>query len=92
MAGKESVQDKICAYLQDKIPTAQNITLSDFVQTAGGWSHEIYIFNAHWQENGRPVQRGLAQRTYCIILLYCRLTPPPSDCGSALAHPAQLIP
>ena len=62
MPAEQSVQDKIRAYLQDKLPAARNLTLSDFVQTAGGWSHEIYVFYANWQEDGRKVTRGLCLR------------------------------
>ena len=56
------MQDKIRGYLQGKLPTARNLTLSDFVQTAGGWSHEIYIFYAAWQEDHREMKRGFCLR------------------------------
>ena len=62
MADTVSIADKICGYLQTKMPAAENMRLSDLVHTAGGWSHEIYLFNAHWQENGQPVQRPLCLR------------------------------
>lgn len=57
-----SVQHVIREYLQSKLPAAQNLTLVDFVQTAGGWSHEIYIFDATWQENHHEVKRGFCLR------------------------------
>lgn len=57
-----SVEEKICGYLQKKIPAAKNMSLTDFTHTAGGWSHEIYLFTAHWQENGQSVQRPLCLR------------------------------
>jgi aminoglycoside phosphotransferase (APT) family kinase protein len=38
------------------------LALSDFVQTAGGWSHEIYIFYATWREDNREVKRGFCLR------------------------------
>ena len=62
MADTASVQDKICGYLHSKIPAAENISLTDFTHTAGGWSHEIYLFTAHWQENGQSVERPLCLR------------------------------
>src|SRR5712692_5041892 len=62
MPAEQSVQDKVRAYLQGKLPAARNLTLSDFVQTAGGWSHEIYVFYANWQEDSRNVTRGLCLR------------------------------
>jgi aminoglycoside phosphotransferase (APT) family kinase protein len=57
-----ATQEKILAYLQSKLPRARNLTLSQFTQTAGGWSHEIYIFYAQWQEDGKEVTRGLCLR------------------------------
>lgn len=62
MATEPSTQEKIRGYLQSKLPEARNLMLSDFVQTAGGWSHEIYIFYATWQENGREVRQGFCLR------------------------------
>src|SRR5216684_1388991 len=62
MPAEQSVQDKVRGYLQSKLPAARNLTLSDFVQTAGGWSHEIYVFYANWQEDSRNVTRGLCLR------------------------------
>ena len=57
-----STQEKILAYLQGKVPRARNLTFTQFTQTAGGWSHEIYTFYAHWQEDGQEVTRGLCVR------------------------------
>ncbi|MBI3302643.1 MAG: phosphotransferase family protein [Deltaproteobacteria bacterium] len=62
MPAEQSVQEKIRAYLQGKLPATRNLTLSDFVQTAGGWSHEIHVFYANWQEDGRDVKRGFCLR------------------------------
>ena len=62
MPAGQPVQERVRAYIQSKLPAARNLTLSDFVQTAGGWSHEIYVFSANWQEDGRAVQRGLCLR------------------------------
>ena len=55
----ESTQDKILAYLQSKLLQAKDLTLTQFIQTAGGRSHEIYMFYAQWQEDGQKVLRGL---------------------------------
>jgi len=62
MPAGQSVQEKVRGYLQHKLPAAQNLALSDFVQTAGGWSHEIYIFYATWQEDGHEMKRGFCLR------------------------------
>jgi aminoglycoside phosphotransferase (APT) family kinase protein len=58
----QSTQDKITAYLQSKLPQAKDLSLSQFVQTAVGWSHEIYVFYAHWKEAGQEVTRGFCLR------------------------------
>src|SRR5262245_24674652 len=58
----ESTQDKILTYVQSKLPRAKDLTFTQFTQTAGGWSHEIYTFYAHWQEDGQNVTRGLCLR------------------------------
>ena len=57
-----ATEEKIADYLKTKIPAARDLTLSDFVQTAGGWSHEIFIFYANWTEGGRAMRQGLCLR------------------------------
>lgn len=57
-----AMQEKIRAYLQSKLPHARDLTLTQFTQTAGGWSHEIYTFYARWSEHGQTVTRGLCLR------------------------------
>jgi aminoglycoside phosphotransferase (APT) family kinase protein len=62
MVGDRSVQERVRDYLKTKLPDARELTLSDFVQTPGGWSHEIYIFYANWNEEGHSVRRGFCLR------------------------------
>ncbi|MGO9450715.1 MAG: phosphotransferase family protein [Candidatus Binataceae bacterium] len=62
MAATPTTQEKISDYLRAKLPAARNLTLSDFVQTAGGWSHEIYVFYATWDENGCRERKGFCLR------------------------------
>jgi aminoglycoside phosphotransferase (APT) family kinase protein len=56
------VQEKIAGYLQSKLPRARNLALSDFVHSPGGWSHEIYVFYATWNEDGRAMRQGFCLR------------------------------
>jgi len=58
----KSTQEKIVGYLQSKMPQAKDLSLSQFTHSPGGWSHEIYIFYAHWKENGQDVTRGMCLR------------------------------
>jgi aminoglycoside phosphotransferase (APT) family kinase protein len=62
VATSRTVQEKIAGYLESKIPRARNLTLSDFVHSAGGWSHEIYVFYATWNEDGRAMRQGFCLR------------------------------
>jgi aminoglycoside phosphotransferase (APT) family kinase protein len=62
LAALPTVQKKIVGYLESKMPSARNLALSDFVHSAGGWSHEIYVFFASWNEDGRAMRRGFCLR------------------------------
>lgn len=62
MASDRTVQEKIAGYLESKLPRARNLALSEFVHTAGGWSHEIYIFYANWNDDGRAMRQGFCLR------------------------------
>ncbi len=62
MTTTESIQDKIRDYLGMKIPNARGLVLEGFLQTAGGWSHETYVFDARWKEDRREVARGFCLR------------------------------
>jgi aminoglycoside phosphotransferase (APT) family kinase protein len=56
------LQKKVRDYLQVKLPQARALTLSDFVQAVGGWSHEIYVFDAQWNEDGQARHCGFCLR------------------------------
>ena len=62
MADAPTTQEKIADYIKTKMPEARDLALSDFVHTAGGWSHEIFIFYANWTENGRAMRKGFCLR------------------------------
>ncbi len=62
MAALRTVQEKIAGYLESKLPRARNLPFSDFVHSAGGWSHEIYVFYATWNEDGRAMRQGFCLR------------------------------
>jgi len=62
MGDAQSVEAAVLAYLQVKMPQARGLALSDFTQMTGGWSHEVYVFNATWRENGRETSRGMCLR------------------------------
>ena len=62
MAAEMPVQEKIRGYLSSKMPAARDLTLSGWIHSPGGWSHEIHIFYASWRENGRQVRKGFCLR------------------------------
>ena len=62
MAKELTVQETIAGYLGFKLPGAQNLALSDFVHSAGGWSHEIYLFYANWNQDERAMRQGFCLR------------------------------
>ena len=62
MAGEPTIQEKIRDYLQRKMPEARDLTLSEWVQTAVGWSHEIFVFYANWREDGAARRQGFCLR------------------------------
>jgi len=62
MAAERTIEQKICEYLQRRIPEATGLTLGEFVQAAGGWSHEIYVFDAQWHQAGEALRRGFCLR------------------------------
>jgi len=62
MADARPIQEKILDYLHTRLPQASALTISNFVQAAGGWSHEIYVFDAQWMEQGEELSRGICLR------------------------------
>jgi aminoglycoside phosphotransferase (APT) family kinase protein len=62
MPAEPTIEEKVVGYLQTKLPQARELALSDWVQTAVGWSHEIYIFYANWREDARAMRRGFCLR------------------------------
>jgi len=62
MPDTRTAQEKITGYLASKMPAARDLALSDFVHSAGGWSHEIYLFYANWLEDGRAMRQGFCLR------------------------------
>jgi aminoglycoside phosphotransferase (APT) family kinase protein len=57
-----SIEDRVREDLQRRLPGAADLTLENFVQTAVGWSHETYIFDARWREDGRELRRAFCLR------------------------------
>ena len=53
---------KLEAWLRNKLPSAENITVSPLVKAAGGYGSEIHFFDASWQEGGKENRERLVIR------------------------------
>lgn len=62
MTGAQSIPEAIVAYLCAKMPHARDLKLTAFTQIMGGWSHEIYTFDAAWYDNGDETTRAMCLR------------------------------
>jgi len=56
------VPSRIAAYIQARIPGADDMTLTDLQQIAVGWSHETWLFDAEWMEGGKKRSAGFCLR------------------------------
>lgn len=57
-----STTEAITRYLQSKLPDATDLRLEGMQQIAVGWSHETFLFDAMWTENGVQQTRGFCLR------------------------------
>jgi aminoglycoside phosphotransferase (APT) family kinase protein len=54
-------QETIRAYLATKLG-AERVELDHFTHSPGGWSHDIYVFDARWVADGTQLTRGFCLR------------------------------
>jgi aminoglycoside phosphotransferase (APT) family kinase protein len=54
--------DRIREYIAARTPGANDLRLVDVQQIAVGWSHETWLFDAHWLERGAPRSQGFCLR------------------------------
>jgi aminoglycoside phosphotransferase (APT) family kinase protein len=57
----DGAQEAIRSYLATKLGV-ERLELRNFTHSAGGWSHDIYVFDAHWTADGNDVTRGFCLR------------------------------
>jgi aminoglycoside phosphotransferase (APT) family kinase protein len=57
----DDAQPTIRAYLATKLG-ADRVELRHFTHSPGGWSHDIYVFDARWMADGEEVTRGFCLR------------------------------
>ena len=57
-----AIEERIRDYLAKQLPGASDVRLVDVEQIAVGWSHETWLFDAHWQEGGAERSQGFCLR------------------------------
>ena len=55
-------EQRIADYLATKLPGASDIAVRNLFRIPGGQSRETWSFDAVWQENGKPAERGMILR------------------------------
>ena len=61
-AATEDIATRIRAYLATRLPAARDLELTHLERIAVGWSHETFLFDARWREDGQPRQQGFCLR------------------------------
>ena len=56
------VEARIVDYLASRLPEGRDFTLQNVQRIAVGWSHETWLFDLVWRENGQTRQRPLCLR------------------------------
>ncbi len=59
---REDMPERIRAYIAERRPDAQNLRLEDMQRIAVGWSHETWLFDAHWTDSGKYLSQGFCLR------------------------------
>jgi aminoglycoside phosphotransferase (APT) family kinase protein len=58
----DPLEDRIRSYLAARLPDAGGLRLEGMQRIAVGWSHETWLFDAHWTEGGEPRSQGFCLR------------------------------
>lgn len=59
---RENMVERIRRYIGAKIPNATGLRLDAVERIAVGWSHETWLFDAHWIQDDEPKSQGLCLR------------------------------
>jgi aminoglycoside phosphotransferase (APT) family kinase protein len=61
-ADAPAVEERIRDYLAKQLPDATDLRLVDVEQIAVGWSHETWLFDAHWHDGSGERSEGFCLR------------------------------
>jgi len=63
MSGAQhALETRILDYLADRMPDARALVLHGVQRIAVGWSHETWLFDLHYEQEGEPRSMGLCLR------------------------------
>ena len=58
----DEIPSRIRAYIESQLAGARNLELDNMQRIAVGWSHETWLFDAAWSEDGAPRSQGFCLR------------------------------
>ena len=58
----QALEARLLAYLAGRMPQARDLALENMQRIAVGWSHQTWLFDLAWREDGAPRRRGLCLR------------------------------
>lgn len=61
-ADRHTLEPRILAYLAAQFPQGRGFALENVTRIAVGWSHETWLFDLNWEEDGQAHRRGLCLR------------------------------
>lgn len=61
-ARNRPIEARIVDYLASRLPDGRDFALQNVQRIAVGWSHETWLFDLVWRENGQTRQRALCLR------------------------------
>jgi len=56
------LRSRLIAWLQGKMPQARNLAISGMERSGGGQSHDSFLLNLTWQEDGQERSEGMVLR------------------------------
>ncbi|MCC6706691.1 MAG: phosphotransferase family protein [Gammaproteobacteria bacterium] len=56
------LEARILDYLKSRIPGGRDFSLANVSRIAVGWSHETWLFDLHYREDGREINTGMCLR------------------------------
>lgn len=62
LQSRDDMPERIRAYIAERLPDAQELRLEAMQRIAVGWSHETWLFDAHWIDSGEHLSQGFCLR------------------------------